>query len=146
MPRSLPFVGTNPTADPVYLVDASTGGLVAGLGPSGSSTAGSAMTANAALADNRVVKASAGNLYALNVVTGASAGYVMVFNAISAPADGAVTPVFCIPVAANTGVQLDFTNGTVPTYFSVGITAVFSTTGPYTKTASATAFIAGKAV
>lgn len=92
---------------------------------------------------NHVLKASAGVLWQLTVATGASAGYAMVFNATSAPADGAVTPIECLPVPANSAVSLSFTGGP-PEAYSVGITAVFSTTGPFTKTASATAFFSGK--
>jgi hypothetical protein len=94
--------------------------------------------ATAAAAGSLVVKASAGNLYDFNVVAGASAGFVMIFNAVSAPADGAVTPAFVIPLAANAGVAFSFP---YPRRFSTGITIVFSTTGPFSKTISATAFI-----
>jgi len=94
-----------------------------------------------AVASNIVLKASAGNLYSINIVTGASAGYLMVFDAVAAPADGAVTPVKCLPIAANVGLETNMRS--MPEYFATGITAVFSTTGCFTKTASATAFISG---
>jgi hypothetical protein len=76
-------------------------------------------------------------LLALDVVSGASAGYVMVFNTASAPADGAVTPQYCYAMAANSTLTLG--QVLLPTIGNV--TIVFSTTGCFTKTASATAFI-----
>jgi len=108
--------------------------------PSAAANAGSTNVATAAVAGSLTAKASGGNLYGLNVTAGASAGYVMVFNATGAPADGAVTPARCIPLAANTGIDLNFRGQ--PVYFNTGITVVFSTTGCFSKTASATAFIA----
>jgi len=110
--------------------------------PSSSTAAGIAQAATSAVASALVLKGSAGNLYSVDITTGASAGYLMVFNATSAPADGTVTPLICTPVAANTGIRY---TATPPAVFSTGITAVFSTTGCFTKTASATAFIAGQA-
>lgn len=99
--------------------------------------------ASAAAESSHVIKGSAGTLYDWHATIGAVAGYVMIFNAASAPADGAVTPIFCYAVAAFNTV---FNTGQVPTTFSTGITMVFSSTGPFTKTASATAFFSAKAV
>lgn len=100
-------------------------------------------TATSAVASVLVVKASAGNLYEWRVTSGASAGYVMLFNATAAPADGAVTPVDCVVVAANATVG----SGTIiPERYSTGIVVVFSTTGCFTKTASATAYIRARAL
>jgi hypothetical protein len=82
-----------------------------------------------------------GQLLYINVTSGASAGYVMVFNTASAPADGAVTPTFCYVLAANSTLSTTY-NAIAAPNFSTGITVVFSTTGCFTKTASATAFIA----
>jgi hypothetical protein len=95
--------------------------------------------ANSAVASAVIGKASAGNLFGYNITTGASAGYAMVFNATTAPADGAVTPVKCVAVAANTSFIDNFRGA--PIYNSTGSVVVFSTTGCFTKTASATAFI-----
>jgi len=111
--------------------------------PSAASAAGITTTASAAVTGGQIVKASAGNLYGFNVVSGASAGYVLVFNSATVPADGAVTPARCLPLAANTGLDVNLRGQ--PTYFSAGITIVFSTTGCFSKTASATAFISGDA-
>jgi hypothetical protein len=92
-----------------------------------------------AVASSLVVNSSPGNLIALNVVSGASAGYVMVFNAVSAPADGAVAPVLCYTLAANSTLSLAYPS--FGPYLTTGATVVFSTTGCFTKTASATAYI-----
>lgn len=111
--------------------------------PSAAAVNAIAPSANAAVNSALVLKASAGNLYGLNVVAGASAGFVMLFDATSAPGDGAVTPKYCLPLAANAGLDLNWRS--MPMSFATGITAVFSTTGCYSKTASATAFIGGVA-
>jgi len=96
-----------------------------------------------AVASALVLKASAGNLYSVTLTTGATAGLLMVFNATSAPADGAVTPVYCVDVAATSTVAINFIPGP-PAQFATGITAVFSSgTNCFSKTASATAFISG---
>lgn len=97
--------------------------------------------ANNVVSSGMVLKTGTTNLAGLNVVTGASAGYVMLFDAATVPADGAVTPLRCMPVAANTGIDLNFR--AAPLRFDVGAVVVFSTTGCYSKTASATAFLAG---
>lgn len=83
-------------------------------------------------------KASAGNCYGFNAVSGASAGYLMLFDSTTVPADGTVTPKKVYVMAANSSLGLHWD---VPRRFGTGITAVFSTTGPFTKTISATAFI-----
>jgi hypothetical protein len=98
-------------------------------------------TASAAVSAGVVVKASAGNLFAWRVTAGASAGYVLVLNSATIPADGAVTPLDCVPVAANASVG---TEHMYPDRHATGIVIVFSTTGCYTKTSSATAFIRAK--
>lgn len=109
------------------------------------SDANAAITAvvSTAAESNHVLKASAGNLYGVSVTSGATAGFLMVFNATSAPADGAVTPIQCVVVPANNTVGLTFNSGP-PDAYSTGITAVFSSTGCFTKTASATAFFSGR--
>jgi len=96
-------------------------------------------TATAAVASGLVAKAAPGNLYSVNIVTGGSAGYLLVFNSTTIPADGAVTPVKCMPIAANTGIETNMRS--MPEYFSAGISIAFSTSGCFTKAASATAFI-----
>lgn len=83
---------------------------------------------------------SPGYLQGVNVTSGASAGYVLVFDSATVPADGTVTPARCMPLAANTGLELNWRSS--PLSFRNGMIVVFSTTGCFTKTASATAFIA----
>lgn len=110
-----------------------------------SATTGLTSIVSASVESNHVLKASAGTLYGLDVTTGAAAGYVMLFNATSAPGDGAVTPIKAWVVSANSSLGISYIPGP-PLAFSTGITAVFSTTGPFTKTASATAFFSGEVV
>jgi len=110
--------------------------------PSDSAGAAIVPVSSTAVETGRVIKASAGNLYGLNVVSGASAGYVMVFNSATVPAAGAVTPVKCLPIAANAGFSVSFSP---PIRLGTGISVAFSTTGPFLKTDSATAFISGDA-
>lgn len=88
---------------------------------------------------SRVAKASAGNLYGFECCSGASAGYLMVFDSATVPAEGAVAPKLVYAVAANTSFARQVT---YPFRCTTGITLVFSTTGPFTKTISATAFLA----
>lgn len=76
-------------------------------------------------------------------VTSTVGGYVLVFDATVAPADGAVTPVKCYQMGAGTlGVQF----AANPMKATSGIVLVFSTTGCFTKTASATAFFSAAAL
>lgn len=117
---------------------AGTGVLATGEVPTSVAAMAITPAATTAAASNLVVKASAGNLYQWAVTSGASAGYVMIFNATSAPADGAVTPAACRVLAANSTLSSTYTR---PARFSTGITIVFSTTGCFNKTASATAYI-----
>lgn len=97
-------------------------------------------SASTAVEASRQIKAGPGNLYWLTCVVGASSGWLLLFDALSVPVDGTVTPRYAVPVSS------DGTNGYVslglqplPMKFSTGILAVFSTTGPFSKTASATA-------
>lgn len=94
----------------------------------------------------RVLKNSPGNLYGLRVSIAATTGYVMLFDATSAPGDGAVTTL-AIPAVR---VVSDGTSGwyaddfSPPMRLGTGITVCFSSTGPFSKTASATAAISGQ--
>ena len=89
-----------------------------------------------------IVKATTGSLYSFTVTAGASAGYVMLFNSATVPADGTVQPIYCFPVAANSTFSQSY--GGTPVAMNIGTVLVFSTTGCFTKTASATAFIAAQ--
>ena len=114
------------------------------IAPTAAAAAGIAAGSSTAVEGSHVIKAGAGNLYDLYVTAGATAGFVMTFNATTAPADGAVTPVNCVQAAANQTTGLSFGSGP-PEVYSTGISAVFSSTGCFTKTASATAFFKWRA-
>lgn len=86
---------------------------------------------------SHVIKSSPGILNSV-YMTGPTSGYLMAFNATSAPSDGTVTPVICVTVSALGLTGINFDN--YPAYFSNGIAVVYSTTGPFTKTASAAAY------
>lgn len=125
-------------------VDASGGGAATTVViiPSSSSNAGLAPVVSAAAESSHVLKASPGNLYSVSVTIGGTAGYLLMFDATSAPVDGAVTPTQCVIVPASATVAISF-DPAPPEVYATGITAVFSTTGCFTKTASATAFFHG---
>jgi hypothetical protein len=112
-----------------------TGALAAPIG----NQVASAQTA--AAASSLVLNASGGILNSLQANNSSTAGYLLVFDASSAPADGTVTPKFCYEMAANTTLQESWQYG-VP--FVNGVTLVYSSTGCFSKTASATAFMAGQ--
>jgi heptaprenylglyceryl phosphate synthase len=110
--------------------------------PSASAAAGIAAVVSGSLETGHVLKAGAGNLYGVEVATTTVAGYLEVFNSTTVPAAGAVTPVAACYVAAFATCALNFSP---PLVMSTGISAAFSaSTTPFTKTDSATAFIAGQ--
>lgn len=76
-------------------------------------------------------------LYGLSVTNGATAGYVLLFDAVAAPSNGAVTPVKCYAMPAP-GDTLAM-SADPPIRFPTGIVAVYSSTGCFTQTLSATA-------
>ena len=115
------------------------GVLATALAPQTSAGGAIVPVATTVAAASLIGKASGGNLYSVNVCVGATAGYLMLFDSATVPADGTVTPKFVMSLAANTSFTTDWD---LPVRFSTGCTAVFSSTGPFTKTASATAFIA----
>lgn len=118
---------------------AGTGTQAVALAPSTAAGAALASVVSTTAESSRVFKSGAGNAYEWQVSTGIVAGYVLVFDATAAPADGVVTPIQCVAVAASSTVGS--TMHTLPERFATGYTVVFSTTGCFTKTASATAFI-----
>jgi hypothetical protein len=100
---------------------------------------------SAAAESSHVLKASAGNFYsayATNLTT--TAGFLLIFNATSAPADGAVTPLACVPLPASGNGSINNKPGPYQVY-STGITAVVSSAATcFTKTTGViTAFISG---
>jgi hypothetical protein len=115
------------------------------IAPTTGAAAGITAVLSTAAEANHVLKAGAGNLYNA-YATSTVAGYLLIFNATSAPADGAVTPQNCIPGAlTQSGIyaaSINYNPGPME-IFTTGITASWSSTGCFTKTASATAFIHG---
>lgn len=72
-----------------------------------------------------------------------AAGFFLVFDAAVVPADGAVTPIDCIPYPV-AGAPLGIDYSGAPLAGAAGIVIVFSTDGPFNKVASPTAFISAK--
>lgn len=112
------------------------------IAPTAGATAGITPVVSGAAEGTHVLKGGAGNLYSVYATAGATAGFLMVFNATAAPGDGAVTPIQCIQVPANTTQGVSFNPGP-PEVYATGISVAFSTTGCFTKTVSATAFFHG---
>lgn len=115
--------------------------------PSATAAAATAPVVTSVLATSLVLKASAGNLYGLNVsadsTLSGAAWWVMVHNAAAAPAAGAVTPTKCYALALGTTMaSLAFPT---PVRFSTGVSVTVSTTGCFTQTDSVHAFISGDA-
>jgi hypothetical protein len=112
--------------------------------PAPSSLPGAAITAvvSTTTESGHILKASPGNLYSVTVTTAGTAGFLMTFNSTTVPADGAVTPIDCVVAPASSSTSLNVA-GSPPTAYSTGISVALSTTGCFTKTASATAFFKG---
>lgn len=93
-----------------------------------------------------VVSAAPCDLIEAECSIGTVSGYLMIFDAASAPADGAgQTPIRAIPINSNgTWGYADRIWGPSPLPMLTGCTLVFSSAGPYTKTASATAHLMGR--
>ena len=103
---------------------------------------------SAVLETSRVLKASSGQLLSLSVVIGATPGYLMLFDVTTVPADGPVLPKWMQYIQSSGGVGT-FTHRWSPgppLYFASGIVAVFSSTGPFTKTSSATAYFSAQVI
>lgn len=92
---------------------------------------------------SHICKAAKGVLDQASVTTGASAGFWMIFDSATDPADGAVVPVKCWQVAANSSLGV---GPILNIPFNRGIVFVFSTgVNCATKTESATAWFMGQA-
>lgn len=106
--------------------------------PSSSAVYAPSGYASASAESNHVVKNAAGNVYSVYAFSTA-AGLLMTFNSVTVPGDGAVTPIECIPVAANSYAAHDLND--IPDQYGTGISVAFSTgTNCFNKAASATAF------
>lgn len=85
------------------------------------------------------ITTGAHGLYALNF-SATVTGTLFLYDATSCAANGTVTPLQAIAYSsANASVGVSWPS--IPMIFATGIAACFSTTGPYTATASTTAFI-----
>lgn len=115
--------------------------------PSAASANALAPVVTAAVATSEVIKASAGNLYSFDVsvdtTLSPSPWWILILNATSDPGNGSVTPLKCYAMPSNT---TNFSAAfPMPVAFSTGIVIVASTTGCFTETTSAHAFISGDA-
>ena len=95
-----------------------------------------------------VLKAKAGNLYAVLITNPSVAGYGMVFDSPTLPGNGAVTAAalklcFVVDTINTTSPSTQPIVLAWPLAFKTGIAVAFSTTGCSTYTSSATAFIMG---
>jgi hypothetical protein len=101
--------------------------------------AGATPVVSASAEGSHVLKASPGCLLATYVYNSGAAAFLMVFNSKTVPADGAVTPIECIPVASASYQFINFAP-LPPEWFSTGISVAISTTGCFTKTVGSGAF------
>lgn len=123
---------------------ASTTPILIARAPVSTAALGIVPVVSTALETGHVIKASAGNLFAITVLTTTAAGIVLVFDSTTVPAAGAVTPkdFFQVPAASTVIIGYD-----PPLQCATGISLAFSTaTTPFTKTDSPTAAFSGKAV
>ena len=95
--------------------------------------------ASAAAETSQVVPGGVTSLHGASITTGAVSGYFMILNAASDPGNGAVAPVKCVAVGADQTVGITADPDTMWD-FPKGIVLVFSTSGCFTETQSATAF------
>ena len=81
-------------------------------------------------------------VYAVNST--ATAGFLVVLNSTTVPADGAITPLACVPLPANGSANINYSPGP-PGLFLTGVVAVVSSAATcFTKTTGViTAFISG---
>lgn len=129
------------------VADAQTPSPVINMG-SASSGIGISPQVSGSAASSLVLKATAGNLYYISA-TVTAASWLMIFNATSAPVDGATTSGTasgnlqdCLAIPTGTTGVINYSPGP-PQSYSVGITAVISSTACATKTAATVGFIHG---
>ena len=80
-------------------------------------------------------------LHGASITTGAVAGFFLILNLSADPGNGAVLPLKCVQVAANSTVGISPDPDTVWDFPKASaIVLVFSTTGCFTETQSATAY------
>ncbi len=107
-----------------------------------------AVVASSSLGSSLIIRASPGSLVSVSVAIGAISGWLLIYDATTAPADGATTPKYAIPIDSNgvNGFAMVNFDALCPLALSTGGVAVFSTTGPFVKTASATAYFSAQVI
>jgi hypothetical protein len=93
--------------------------------------------ASTALETSHVVPGGVKALHGVSVNTTVAGGWFMILNAAADPGNGPVTPLKWIQVGANQTAGLTADPDTMWA-FPLGVVLVFSTTGPFTETQSAT--------
>lgn len=125
-------------------------GATVGALPSSSpaASAGIVPIVGGSAASSLVLKASAGNLYSVYAECSAAC-WLMVFNAVAAPSNGGTTAGVasgnlqeCVAIPIGSNGAISYLPGP-PSVFSVGITAVISSTTCATLTLATTGFIHG---
>lgn len=105
------------------------------LGPGGCAALSSKISS--AQEASHVFATAQANLCQFSITTAGTAGYVLVYDATTAPSDGTVAPKACYQVSANNTTGFSYISS--PLYTSTGLVMVFSSTGCFTQTSSATA-------
>lgn len=95
-----------------------------------------------------ILATTTAQLYGFELFSGPTAGLVMVFASATVPANGAVTPVKCYPVAANASVSIAYQPAQI--VMTNGTTIVFgandgTVNACFNLTKQAAAFISGEA-
>ncbi len=72
---------------------------------------------------NTVFRTSATNVFEVGLTAGTTAGLMMVWDATSVPADGAVTPLVCLPVVASGQISHTYTRAA---RFATGVAVALS--------------------
>lgn len=86
-----------------------------------------------------VISTVPASLSRIDAVIGGTSGYLMLFDSTSVPSNGSVTPAWARAILSDGSEGGDTMSFDPPIQFSTGLIAVFSSTGPFTKTASVTA-------
>lgn len=115
--------------------------LLGALAPVSAQDVSRRMAPSTAAEASRVLCATACLLSGFQVNSAGTAVYVMLFDATSAPDDGAVTPVKWYRLATESTGSAIWTD---PMRMNTGAVLVCSSTGPFTKTASATCTFSGE--
>lgn len=130
------FNGTwNRQRDIIGATAGGTGTASAAIMPVSAANAGLVSVVSPSAEASRVFKASAGNLYSAYVTNlTATAGFLVILDATSAPADGAITPLECVPLPSSGVATINYNPGPAAR-FGTGITAVVTSAATcFTKT------------